>query len=244
MADYEVTRTVGQCASTGRTFGEGESFYSALFETTEGFERRDYSEQSWDGPPEGAFCHFKTKLPTKEKARKTFVDDDVLINFFQRLEKSEENSKLRFRFVLSLILMRKRLLKYVGTVKEADQEFWQMRLMRDKSTHKVLNPVLSEMEIESLTGEVGMILHGGPSDTFNVGADQDTETDTEADTKVDTEADAKPSPEPSPEPNTGATIEPNTESSTESDVPNGVDGVLRDASCEAIVKPSDEGEQG
>ncbi len=227
MADYEVTRTVGQCASTGRTFDEGESFYSALFETTEGFERRDYSEQSWDGPPEGAFCHFKTKLPTKEKARKTFVDDDVLINFFQRLEKSEDDGKLRFRFVLSLILMRKRLLKYVGTIREGGQEFWQMRLMRDKSTHKVLNPVLSETEIESLTGELGMILHGGTDETFNVDAEQDAEANAEPDTTTTATI------------TTETATETNTVSSTESDAPEGVD----DALCDATVEPSDEGEQ-
>jgi hypothetical protein len=129
-----------------------------ILETPSGFERRDISEECWEGPPPEAMCHFKTQLAKKEKARRTFVDDDVLISFFLRLAETDEPRKLRFRFVLSLILLRKRLLKYQGTSREEGGEYWEMKLMRDKSLHKVFNPSLNEAEIEELTGELGAIL--------------------------------------------------------------------------------------
>lgn len=161
MTEYEVTRAVGRCTVTGRTFSEGELFHSALFETPDGFERRDYSTESWEGPPEGALCHFQTRLAKKEEARKKlFVDSDVLINLFLRLADIDDPLKLRFRFVLSLIMLRKRLLKYERTVREDSREFWEMRMMRDKTLHRVLNPVLDEQEIQELTGELGSILAG------------------------------------------------------------------------------------
>lgn len=105
-------------------------------------------------------CFFKTRMPRKEEPKRTFVDDDLLINFFTRLADSDDASKLRFRFVLSLILLRKRLLKYDRTIREGDVEHWEMRLMRDKSAHKVLNPRLNDDEIEDLTGQLGAILAG------------------------------------------------------------------------------------
>lgn len=160
MTDFEVSRPAGQCSATGRTFVEGESFYSALFAVGESFERKDYCEDQWAGPPEGALCFFKTRMPRKEEPKRTFVDDDLLINFFTRLADSDDASKLRFRFVLSLILLRKRLLKYDRTIREGDVEHWEMRLMRDKSAHKVLNPRLNDDEIEDLTGQLGAILAG------------------------------------------------------------------------------------
>lgn len=160
MTDFEVSRPAGQCSVTGRTFVEGENFYSALFAAGEGFERKDYCEDQWQGPPEGALCFFKTRMPRREEPKRTFVDDDLLINFFSRLADSDDASKLRFRFVLSLILLRKRLLKYERTLREGDCEYWEMRLMRDKTSHKVLNPVLTDMEIEDLTGQLGAILSG------------------------------------------------------------------------------------
>ena len=160
MTDFEVSRPAGQCSVTGRALDEGEPFYSVLFAVGEGFERKDYCEAEWDGPPEGALCFFKTRMPKKEEPKRTFVDDDLLINFFVRLADSDDSSKLRFRFVLSLILLRKRLLKYERTIREGGCEYWEMRLMRDKSAHKVLNPVLTDAEIEDLTNQLGAILAG------------------------------------------------------------------------------------
>ncbi len=164
MADYDVSRTAGLCIVCGRAFEEGEAFHSVVIETPQGFERRDVSEACWAGPPQDAVCHFKTRLLKKEKPRKMFVDDDVLVNFFLRLADSEEPLKQRFRFVLSLIMMRKRLLKYDRTVRQGDREFWEMKLMRDKSLHKVFNPSLKDAEIEGVTEELGAILHGYVAD--------------------------------------------------------------------------------
>ncbi|MBN2561306.1 MAG: hypothetical protein JXQ75_10290 [Phycisphaerae bacterium] len=164
MASYEVSRTSGQCSVSGRAFAEGEAFHSVVVETPQGFERQDICEECWEGPPEDAVCHFKTRLLKKEMPRKTFVDDAVLVNFFQRLADSEEPLKQRFRFVLSLILTRKRVLKYERTIREGDHEFWEMRLTRDKGLHRVFNPSLDDAQIEELTRELGAILHGQVTD--------------------------------------------------------------------------------
>ena len=160
MNEFEVARPGGRCHVSGRQLEPGEDFYTVLIETPQGFERRDYSMENWQGPPGGAFCHFKTRLPSREGPKRTFVDDDVLINFFLRLAGSEEAMKLRFRFVLSLILLRKRLLKYERTIREDEKEFWEMRLMRDKTAHRVFNPALNDTEIGELTTELGSILAG------------------------------------------------------------------------------------
>jgi hypothetical protein len=160
MSDFEVARAVGRCFVSGREIAPGEAFYTVLLETPQGFERRDYTSESWTGPPEGSFCHFKTRLPAKDQKKKTFVDDEVLIAFFHRLAASDEAIKQRFRFVLSLILLRKRLLKYERTIREGISEFWEMRLMRDKSVHRVFNPLLDDAQIAELTGQLGVILAG------------------------------------------------------------------------------------
>lgn len=160
MSDFEIARTAGKCFDCGREIAPGEEFYSALFEMPEGFERRDYAVEHWQGPPEGSYCHYKTRLPTRDQKKKTFVDDEVLVAFFHRLADSEDPVKLRFRFVLSLILLRKRLLKYERTIRQEGGEFWDMRLMRDKSVHRVFNPLLNDDQIAELTAELGSILAG------------------------------------------------------------------------------------
>jgi len=160
MTEYEISKTRGQCSVSGRVFAENESFYTVLLETPQGYERRDIAPECWSGPPEGAVCHFKARLPEKSQPRKTIVDDAVLVDFFRRLEKAEDEHKLRFRFVLSLVLLRKRLLKYERTDRTAAGEFWEMRLTRDKTVHRVFHPSMNEQEIDALTRELGAVLEG------------------------------------------------------------------------------------
>lgn len=159
MAEYDLTKTTGQCSVTGRPFEAGETFYSVVLETPDGLERRDICEQAWQGPPEGTLCHFKTRMPQKDEPKKTFVDDTVLVEVFCGLADAKEPTKLRFRFVLALILLRKRLLKYERTLRQADGEYWEMRLTGSKSRHRVFNPVMEEAEIQAVSGELGVILH-------------------------------------------------------------------------------------
>ncbi len=160
MQDYEVSRTIGKCSVSGKTFEEGEEFYSVVLDDKEGLHRCDYSVDAWEGPPEGTLCYCKTALPVKNEQKKTFVDDEVILDFFLRLGGADDRLKQRFRFVLSLILMRKRILKYVKTIRESDREYWEMRLVRDKTRYRVFNPVLDEHEIEDVSVELSTILHG------------------------------------------------------------------------------------
>ena len=159
MTEYDLSRTTGQCSVTGEPFDVDEDFYTAVLETPEGLERRDISLNAWEGPPDGTLCHFKTRLPQKDAPPKTFVDDNVLIDIFLNLSDAQETAKVRFRFVLSLILLRKRLLKYEKTIRRDDGEFWEMRLTRDKSLHRIFNPSLSEAEIQTLSAQLTVVLH-------------------------------------------------------------------------------------
>ena len=179
---WQVETSTGKCVATGRHLEEGEEFYTVLFEEGETFRRADYSMEGWQGPPEGAYCHFKTRVPIKEKRKKLLVDNEVLIGFFHRLVDETEPVRVQFRFVLALILMRKRLLKYDGSSREDSRETWQMTLTRDHSTHRVVNPHLTDTEIEGVSQQLSAILHGDMgvwatvADETDPGPDQQDET--------------------------------------------------------------------
>lgn len=157
--DWEIGSRTGVCASSGRTLEEGEEFYTVIFEDGASFRRVDFSLDAWEGTPEGAFCSFKTRVPVRAKKRKLLVDDELLIDFFLRLEHDQEPVRLQFRFVLALILMRKRLLRYEDSQVEPEGETWRMTLMRDRSSHRVINPRLNNEEIDRVSGQLSSILH-------------------------------------------------------------------------------------
>ncbi|MCB9851192.1 MAG: hypothetical protein H6817_10875 [Phycisphaerales bacterium] len=189
MDQWEVARCGGTCVATNRELVAGEEHYAVLFEDGESFRREDYCLEAWQGPPPGAFCFFKTRVPVREKKKRLLVDNDVIINFFIRLTDEDAESRLHFRFVLALILLRKRLLKYEETEQEGDKEFWIMRLVRDKEgpAHRVLNPRLNDAQIETVSRELSAILHGDMGEFDELAETDDNAGDTYAETEISDE---------------------------------------------------------
>ncbi len=159
--DWEVAKATGRCAVTGRAFAEGEPYYAVLLQVPAGLERRDYSVESWTGPPEGSFCYWRARVPVREKKQTSMaVDHALLTHLFLRLEDQQSEMSQEFRFVLALLLMRKRLLKFEQTVRDGEREYWQMRLVSEQSLHQVLNPQLSSEQVDRLSAQLMAILSG------------------------------------------------------------------------------------
>jgi hypothetical protein len=85
----------------------------------------------------------------------------VLTQLFLRLEEEEGEAKQQFRFMLALLLMRKRLLKMQDSVREEGREYWRLMLMSDRSIHKVWNPELAPEQVDRLSAQLTAILSGG-----------------------------------------------------------------------------------
>jgi hypothetical protein len=159
MSEWDVARPTGRCVVSGRELAEDEEFYAVLFDRGGQFQRCDYALAHWQGPPDGAFCFWRSRVPRRHKKRRRLVDDEVLVDLFNRLAGHDEPIKIQFRFLLGLILLRKRLLKYEGTVRQADQEVWLMRPKGQDQPQRVINPQLGEEQIEQVSQQLGAILN-------------------------------------------------------------------------------------
>lgn len=179
MGKFSLARPEGVCAVDGKPIGEGDEFYAVVFEDGEGLRREDYCLDCWKAAPEGSLCSFKTRLPEKSRPKRLLVDDQILVQFFERLDDATEPARLNFRFVLALILMRKRLLKYETTELDAQgREFWGMSYPKGKGAVRVLNPRLNEEQICSISAQLGAVLQG---DFDAVDATVDGDADSNAD---------------------------------------------------------------
>ena len=158
MDEWEIKKPLGQCSATGKTIIAGEEYYAALVETPEGLARQDFCQEYWETNKPAVYCYWKSKLMPPEQKKKLFVDDDMLMVFFERLANETEQEKINFRFVLMLILMRKRLLKYDSSHNANNNEIWRLRLTGTDTMVEVVNPHLTENQIEQLSSQVGQIL--------------------------------------------------------------------------------------
>jgi hypothetical protein len=158
MTEWEIDKPLGECSGSGRTINYGEEYFAALVEAGGVFERRDFSREYWESEKPEVYCYWRTKLPNPDEKKAIFVDDEMLMAFFERLAQETEQEKINFRFVLALILMRKRRLKYDSTKAEGEKEIWRLRITGEKQYAEVTNPHLDEEQIEQLSSQLGEIL--------------------------------------------------------------------------------------
>lgn len=159
MAEWDIHKPTGLCRGTGREIEVGQEYFAALVEGSEGLERQDFTAEYWKSQKPEVYCFWKARLPEPNQKKQLFVNDEMLMSFFERLTDETEDERINFRFVLGLILMRKRKLKYDNTEIRDEQEFWRLRVTGEKRFVEVLNPHLDETQINQLTEQIGEILH-------------------------------------------------------------------------------------
>jgi hypothetical protein len=175
---YDIDKPTGQCAFTGRTLEPGDAYVATLVEldpaddaagasTVEaglGLRRLDVSIEAWDEGkrPDRLFGHWRTIIADVNEKKRLFVDDDILLNLFHRLADTDQPQRLAFRFVLGLILMRKRMLRFEGTKqrrrKGEQQEMWLVVPKGGGEAVEVLNPNLEEQQVQEVAEQLGEVL--------------------------------------------------------------------------------------
>jgi len=157
---YDVPRPIGKCAVSGRDIPPGEKFVAAIRETPMGLERLDVSLDCWQTFDRANLLGFwQTTMPRPEEKKKLFVDDQVLCDLFERLADVTEQAKVNFRFVLGLILMRKRLIVYETTRHDAGRDVWVVRMKGKEQRLDLTDPKLNEQEMTEVSQQLGQILN-------------------------------------------------------------------------------------
>jgi len=160
-----VSRPTGVCAATGEQLTPAEPAMAALCEREEdeGFDRMDFSIKAWEqgNRPPNLFSHWRYIVPEEGKKPDIVIDDEVLVDLFERLTDDERPQRIAFRYILALVLLRKRKLRMVGRETDDDGEIWLLQFKgTDGAPVKVKNPGIGEDEIHSLSDQLSEILQG------------------------------------------------------------------------------------
>ncbi len=169
-SSYQIGRSPGRCAVSGRDLAVGEAYVAAALVDRageEGFERVEFSLEAWEegNRPGALFGYWRAVVPEPNAKPKVFVDDESLMELFDTLEDAEAGSdRAALRFVLTLIMLRKRLLRHVG---QRHRENVREMLVRKKGqateseSIAVIDPELGTSEVEAIAGQLEPVLRGG-----------------------------------------------------------------------------------
>jgi hypothetical protein len=156
--DYQIEGNTRRCAVSGKELQAGEKVFSVLIEREGRLERQDYSAANWQGPPDGILCFWTSTVPSPTAPHRPQFDDELLLDCFHRLEGEAEPEKVKFRYVVGLLLMRRRRLKFEESPRKNGQPGLRLRCVRSGETYDVVNPHLTDDEILSVQQEVFRML--------------------------------------------------------------------------------------
>lgn len=162
--EYNISKPSGRCRKCDRPLEPKEEFVATVREVGEELTREDFCLACWEGHDhkegQDIFGVWHAHIPQPQEKKKILVNDEVIITFFERLEAADDPVKLGFRYVLALVLMRKKLLVYDRMERREGQEIWLMRFRGSDKVHRVVDPRLDEEKIAEVSQSLGAIMEG------------------------------------------------------------------------------------
>ncbi len=172
-SSYEIARPTGVCAATGSTIEVGQPYVAVLAEREgeESLRRLDFAVPAWESgarpePPLRVFGHWRAVMGAASETKRPFIDDDSMADLLEQLEGAEEPSRQSFRYVLALMLVRKRLFKFEGNRRD-DQGRAVMVLRRSTPAGatpaepiSVLDPGMDDTAIAAAIEQLGSVMAG------------------------------------------------------------------------------------
>lgn len=162
MADWKFQRRQGSCSACEKEFEDGERHLSALIITESDLVREDRCLECWEQreeKDEEQLIWWATRHQPKKK--KTFVLDlESLERVFLRLDGREEQQIRELRYVLCLLLMRKRRLKLERVLRGEDAERLLLKRPKHEERYEVEVFDFTPERIDELRGQLAEVFEG------------------------------------------------------------------------------------
>jgi len=173
-----ITGAAEACVECRKGFTPGDELTSALYQEGDGFVRRDLCPSCWEARSSGDHFSFWRRVvpePEDEEARKkrrleAMLNPIVLFDIFKETADHPDAARRRFRFVLALMLMRRKKLRFIsiGKRKMADGEQDVLMLKQAgrgaRLTFDVVDVKMGEEEMIAAQDEVEKVLAMGGVD--------------------------------------------------------------------------------
>ena len=164
-SEWSIQSRNDRCSVTGEPFQDGQYFYTLLFDEEAGFRREDFSEASFKERPEDApkpFSFWRSKFEPPPPAAPEPLGKQTAEDLLRRYMAESGPQHTNARYILALMLERKRMLKEVETKKSDDGQL--LRIYEHVKTGEVFlipDPQLRLDQIADVQMEIAAMLSPG-----------------------------------------------------------------------------------
>jgi hypothetical protein len=151
------------CAHSNEPFTEGETFVTSLYEdaSSEELVRADYSLTSWEvvAAERPVFSFWRSVYETpKTVAKAEVVEKSSAEGMLRKLVEDDLPGTESTRYILAVMLERKRLLKQTATRETEDATFLIYEQPKTGEVYIIRDPDLKLSEVEAVQREVSLLL--------------------------------------------------------------------------------------
>ncbi|MDX2130545.1 MAG: hypothetical protein SFY69_00660 [Planctomycetota bacterium] len=159
---YPAAKSPGKCGASGRAFSPGEAIVAALVSGERGdLFRVDFAAGAWEAGarPEGDLIGFwRATFSPDAREGPTLLGDDELMDLFEELARASEPRQVAFRYFLSLLLIRRRALRLMGS---RPGELLVLAKGATGEPTEVTDPGLEESVVGDAIEQLGRVLGTG-----------------------------------------------------------------------------------
>jgi hypothetical protein len=154
--DWEIRPRGHKCTRTGKQFVEGELIYTLLFQEHSSFRREDLSEQAWQSLQDTVqpFSFWRSTYEAPPAPPPEPVRRQTGENLLRRLLRENRPEDSRARYILALMLERKKVLRQVDIQRSEDGRLLIYEHLETGEVLVIADPLLHLSEIESVQKEV------------------------------------------------------------------------------------------
>ena len=171
---YPIGGPTRVCAATGEALPVGSPIVVALIDTPDdpALLRMDFARDAWEKgarpeAPMRVFAFWRTEVAESTAKPRQLLADDELMELFEQLADEDSPRRRAFRYMLALVLMRRKLLLYEGGTPADPKRGVEGELVlraRGKGgsaiePYRVIDPGLDDESISAATEELGQVLN-------------------------------------------------------------------------------------
>jgi len=155
LSSYPMSKGTGTCCATREPIAQGATFIAALVDVPlAGLQRQDFSVAAWEAgarpaAPAQLFGFWRSIYQPHAKPKQQLLDDDTLLEVFESTSQTTDPRQVRFRYLLTLLLTRRRLLRVVATKSRDGMKI--LHVLRRGEPHltpmEVVDPGLDDLSI-------------------------------------------------------------------------------------------------
>ncbi|HEY3968709.1 MAG TPA: hypothetical protein VGM05_29445 [Planctomycetaceae bacterium] len=156
--EYQFRPIGKKCATTGTDLEPGSVCYSVLVERNGELQRLDYSKAGWTGPPDGALGVWKCIVPKAAEVRHEPLDTNALMRCFEQLTEEASPAREGLRYILALLLVKKRRLRLDGSRADGNEDYLQLAGAQGEGAYEIRDLDPSDEEVQQWQRELNVYL--------------------------------------------------------------------------------------